>query len=202
MQKAVLQFLDMRQIGLFLLIVFPLWMTACSSAQKKTEPVQKNVEKAEAPKVSVGAGEEEAESVDVVALQRALGLERPATQLGYAERAFNTCEVGYGFSKSHNCRQRYMVVVHFQMMCRNSEGTVSEIVRPADLQPNSNRNVRWSLKNESGATTTDYEGMSQVRLISAQSQKQQRFKLTVESDFLYLRAGEVNRIVTPRSWCR
>ncbi len=199
----MLQFLDMKQIGLLLLILFPLWMTACSSAPKKTEPVQKNVEKKEAPVTATASPRDEAEeSVDAVALQRALGLDRPATKLGYAERAFGTCDVGYGYSKSHNCRQLYMVVVHFQLMCRDSEGTVSEIVRPADLQANSNRNVRWSLKNMNGATTTDYEGMGQLRVISAQSQKQQRLKLTVENDFLYLRAGEVNKIITPRSWCR
>ncbi|MGZ5279091.1 MAG: hypothetical protein ACXWC9_04065 [Pseudobdellovibrionaceae bacterium] len=137
-----------------------------------------------------------------MALQTALGLDRPNSKLGLAERLFDTCQVGYGFSKSHNCRQRYFVVLHFQLMCRDSEGTVSEIVQAADLIPNAKRNIRWTLKDFNGNISTDSDGYGQFRLLTIRSQKQQRLKLAVENDFLYLRAGEVTRLVTPRSWCR
>ncbi len=135
-------------------------------------------------------------------MQKALGLEKPETWLGYTEKPFNTCQVGYGYSKVNNCRPKHFVVVHFQLMCRDSEGTVSEVVRSADLIKNGGRQVRWNLKDLNGNLETDGLGYGQIHVISSQSQKQQRLKLTVENDFLYLRAGEVNRIVTPRTWCR
>lgn len=142
------------------------------------------------------------ESVDEVALQRFLGLETPIERLGYAEKKFNTCNVGYGYSKVNNCRDCYFVVIQFQMLCRNSEGTVSEVVQSSDLIKNANRSLRWDLKNFKGSTATDEKGYSQIRMIAPQSQRQQRLKLTLEKDFLYLRAGEVNKIVTPLPWCQ
>lgn len=188
--------------SLYWIALISFFISACTSTGKKAESSPQAIEKSEKAASSREADEPEIENVDFVALQRALGLEKPNEKLGYAERLFDTCDVGYGYSKNKNCRQRYFVVVHFQLMCRDSEGTVSEIVRAADLQPNRDRSVRWNLKGANGSTNTDGDGFGQIRVISAQSQKQQRLKLTVESDFLYLRAGEVNKIVTPKTWCQ
>lgn len=186
----------------FAFVIFILGLTACTSAEKKTEIPERPTEKVEAPAVKSSGPVREDENVDYVALQRSLGLERSNLHLGFQERLFDTCDVGYGFSKSNNCRQRYFVVVHFQLMCRDSEGTVSEIVRAANLQANAYRNVRWTLKDASGSLSTDSEGYGQLRMLAPKSQKQQRLKLAVDTDFLYLRAGEVNKIVTPKSWCK
>lgn len=196
----MIQFKRMKtSICLILLSCFLL--AACNTVQKspeKEKPAAETMANGPVP----SAPEPEVENVDFVALQRFLGLERASQRLGYAEKSFNTCDVGYGFSKSHNCRQRYFVVVHFQMMCRDSEGTVSQIVRPSDLQANSNRSVRWNLKDYNGIATTDGDGYGQIRVVSGQSQKQQRLKLAIASDFLYLRAGEIQKVVTPRNWCQ
>jgi hypothetical protein len=184
--------------------IFVLGLSACTSAPPRSEsPVSKPSESTQRPSPSSGKAEgPEVESVDEPALQRALGLEKSDSWLGYAEKAFDTCQVGYGYSKVHNCRAKHFVVVHFQMLCRDSEGTVSEVVKSADLIKNADRKVRWSLKDLNGTTETDGLGYGQIRVISSQSQKQQRLKLAVENDFLYMRAGEVTKIVTPRTWCR
>jgi len=195
----------MRRLGssFFLLFVISLMLTACATSSKQAETDRLYSEKTVKPGSSADPVTAiEQENVDFVALQTALGLDRSASNLGFAERLFDTCQAGYGFSKSHNCRQRYYVVIHFQLMCRNSEGTVSEIVRAADLQANANRSIRWTLKDMSGTISTDSDGFSQIRVMTVKSQKQQRLKLAVASDFLYLRAGEVDKIVTPQSWCR
>jgi hypothetical protein len=147
--------------------------------------------------------EQEPESlqIDSVALQSSLGLNRSTSKLGYQERAFDTCQVGYGFSKSHNCQKKHFVVIHFQLLCRDTEGTTSDIVMSRNMQPISDQSVNWTLKNMTGTVQTDSEGYGQIKAISANSQSQQRLKLTVGNDFLFLRAGEVNRVVTPLSWC-
>ena len=144
-------------------------------------------------------------SIDSVALQSSLGMDRPQNRLGFQEKTFDTCQVGYGFSSTHDCQRKYFVVIHFQLMCRDSEGTTSEIITSDNLQPLSERPVNWSIKNRTGMLTgqtqTDTEGFGQIKAITAQSPSQQRLKLTLGNDFLYLKAGEVNRVVTPLSWC-
>jgi hypothetical protein len=39
-------------------------------------------------------------------------------------------------------------------------------------------------------------------MASPESQKAQRLRLTLDNDFLFLRAGEVKKIVAPQNWCR
>ncbi len=196
------QFIQMKTYALLLLIASFNFLAACSSTPTPT--YRNDYEKSEkTPKTtSSEAADIGAENIDFVALQRSLGLERPVGDLGYSEKFFDTCQVGYGFSKSHNCRQRYFVVIHFQLMCRNSDGTVSEIVRHADLQSIANQSVRWNISDMKGIAVTDSDGFGQIKVLAAQSQKRQRLKLAVESDFLYMRAEEVSKIVTPQSWCR
>jgi len=191
-------------IYLISVISLSLGLSGCASKETKNVelPTSKPVEKPVSHQGSEKEKENEVENVDFVGLQRSLGLERAETQLGYVERPFNTCEVGYGYSKSHNCRQKHFVVIHFQLMCRDSEGTVSQVVRAADMQANANRSVRWNLKDLGGQVSTDSEGYGQIAAVSGSSQKQNRLKLAVASDFLYLRAGEAQKIVTPRSWCQ
>lgn len=179
---------------LLLILLSSLLLIACSSKEKVKEAPISTQPQSDNKIVT--------ESVDEIALQRALGLELPIERLGYAEKKFNTCEVGYGYSNVNNCRERYFVVIQYQMLCRDSEGTVSEVINSHDLIKNVSRTLRWDLKDFKGTTTTDGLGYSQIRLIADKSQKQQRFKLTIEDDFLYLRAGEVNKIITPRPWCR
>jgi hypothetical protein len=199
----MLQLKDMKKQ--FVLAGFlALGLSACTSTPPRTEsPVSRPAENTQRPSPANGRIDSpETESIDEPALQRSLGLEKPDSWLGYAEKAFDTCLAGYGYSKVHNCRAKHFVIVHFQMLCRDSEGTVSEVVKSADLIKNAGRNVRWSLGHLTGATETDGLGYGQIHVISSQSQKQARLKLVVENDFLYLRAGEVTKIVTPRSWCR
>jgi hypothetical protein len=202
-EGAMLQLIYMKLNNKYCLIIFSLMLSACTSVQKAPPQPPSKPESSvnrPVPAIKVGASDME-ENVDYVALQRALGLEKGPRSLGYWEKAFDTCQVGYGYSKSNNCRQKYFVVIHFQLMCRDSEGTTSEIVRPEDLEANGNRSLKWNLRDLAGTTATDSEGFGQIQVVSPQSQKQQRFRLATSSDFLYLRAEEVQKIVTPRPWC-
>ena len=87
-------------------------------------------------------------------------------------------------------------------MCRDSEGTTNEVVTEANLQAISNQSINWSLKNANDVTTTDSNGYGQVVMISAGTQRNERLRLTLDNDFLAIRAGEAKRVVAPQNWCR
>ncbi len=186
---------------------FLLGFTACTSAPKdETRPAVRpranqtwKVPKTAAPQVAAPIAE--GPSIDYDGLQRFLKLDRSFSTLGYSERMFNTCEVGYGFSGTNDCQKRFFVVSHFQLKCRDSEGTISQILTAADLRPISRRTVNWTLKDASGSLMTDSEGYGQIAMVSPRSQRAERLKLGVDNDFLYLRAGELKEMITPKNWC-
>lgn len=183
----------MKWIGIGLLAAFA---TACTTAPKSETPLIR--EKPAAPVESApGAGS----TIDYVGLQRSLGMEIPSDKLGYKEKSFDTCQAGYGYSSTHNCHKEYMVVINFQLQCRDSVGTVAEGVTNADLTAISNRPVRWNLKPNQGETNTDSEGYAQIMTVATRSPKTERLKIAVGNEFLYMRANEITRVVTPRPWC-
>jgi hypothetical protein len=139
--------------------------------------------------------------VDYFGLHRSLGLERGKEHLGYAEKTFDTCNVGYGYSASNNCRRETFVSIHFQILCRDSEGTVSTAIAREDMKPLSGRSLNWIIQGARGVLRLDGEGFGQIKTTFRDSQRLQRLKLSIDNDFVYVRAGELRRIVTPRNWC-
>lgn len=184
----------MRLVKWTLAIVF---LGACTSTPKSIEsPLGRG--KTNRPTEPI---ETSGSSIDYIGLQRSLGMEIPITRLGYKEKIFNTCEVGYGYSGTHDCHRQYMVVINFQLQCRDTEGQVSEGVHHSDVRPIADKSVRWNLKGIQGNTKTNFDGFGQVLAVSPMSQRQERIKLGVGNEFLYMRANEINRVVTPRPWC-
>jgi len=174
-----------------------LSLAACTTAPKGSEsPLMR--ERSTLPVESV---KNEETSIDYVGLQRALGMEIPADKLGYREKTFDTCQAGYGYSGTKNCHREYMAVINIQLQCRDSVGTVAEGVTNADLTPIANRPVKWNLKATQGHTQTDNDGFAQIMTVSARSQRTERLKIAVGNEFLYMRANEITRVVTPRPWC-
>lgn len=169
-----------------------LFLLACSTAPKKEKYTPTPVT-TEVP--------EDTSRIDYFALQSHLGLDRSPEELGYTEKAFNTCEAGYGFSRSQNCHQEYFVVLHFRLLCRDTEGTISTILTDADTTPLAGRSVRWNLKGLDGTSQTDGLGYGQVRITSPVSQKKQRVKIAIGNEFLYMRANEITKVITPQPWC-
>jgi hypothetical protein len=153
------------------------------------------------PSPSQDGGGPAVELIDHDGLQRSLGMERSVHDLGYDEKAFSTCGAGYGYSSSRNCRREHFVLVHFQLLCRDSEGTVSTAIAVDELMPLRGRTVNWTLKGRRGRLNLDGEGRGQIRTTLSGSQREQRLRLAVDNDFLYIRAGDAKRLVTPKQWC-
>ena len=152
-------------------------------------------------KVAPQPPEREEILVDYLGLHRSLGLEREKSELGYIEKSFDTCSAGFGYSASRDCRRDTFVSIHFQILCRDSEGTISNAVGREDMRPLSGRSLNWTLKGSKGTMRLDGEGFGQIRTTFRNSQRLERLKLSVDNDFVYVRAGEVKRLVTPRNWC-
>lgn len=153
------------------------------------------------PKESTPVPEQtEATAIDMLGLQRSLGLDLPETELGYEEKTFDTCAVGYGYSSTHQCQKQIFVALNFRLQCRDSEGTVQGVSK-AELKPVVSDRVKWSFGKLEGLTKTNGDGYGQVRLISPASLRERQIRITINGRFLAVSADELRRIVVPRNWC-
>lgn len=176
-------------------LLFVVFISACASKPSVVfpTPAQKSVETEDAPQEII---------IDYDGLQSLLKLDRPVEKLGYVEKSFPTCEVGYGYSSNRNCRRDFFVLVHFQLLCRDSnEDSYTEALTAADMRPLRGSSVRWTLSNARGNLNLDDQGRGQIKTTARISQKDKRLKINIGNDNLYVKAGEINKIVTPSNWC-
>lgn len=178
----------------WLSLVAILFLVGCSSTSKKDSSLGDYTP-------SDYAAEEDSR-IDLPALQTALGLNRAPETLGYTEKIFNTCEVGYGYPSNKDCKKETFIVLHFQLLCRDSEGTISEILTDDFLKPIAFKDLKWTLKGIDGTVKTDRKGFVQIRTTSLASQKRERLKVSLGEDFLYMRANEITKVITPKAWCQ
>ena len=171
-----------------------LAITACTTPQ---------IEPPQAPRPSRPIVEQDGSepAIDILGLERSLGLDSGREDLGFHEKSFDTCSVGYGYSASHNCKKQSFVSIRFQLQCRESEGTISNA--DYEVKAIASDHVKWNLgKTGSGLTPTDGDGYGEIRTIASSTQAQQKLRLTVNGKFLILTAAEIRRIVTPGDWCK
>jgi hypothetical protein len=173
------------------LVLWILFLNACTTTSTKTTDQGAGATAAPLP-TNTGTV-----SIDLDGLQRSLGLDAPES--GFFEKSFDTCQVGYGYSSSHDCHTAYFVVVNFQLQCRDSDGTVSDV--DYTVTPVVSDKIKWNLGKQEGFIATDVEGHGRVRAITRSKNHTQKLRLTVDGDFLILNAGDVKRIVAPKSWC-
>ncbi len=128
-----------------------------------------------------------------VPLQDRLGMRRDADDLGFAEKSFQSC-AGGGV-----CRPQYFSVVHFQLLCRDSEGTVSNV--PVHLTPLTSGRVLWQLGKMNGGTSTDAKGFGQFSVVSERPTRGQRLILRIGKQFMGFTVSEVSKVVLPQNFC-
>ncbi len=167
-------------------------MTACATAPPREQPVEK------VPRPT-SQDLEPIENIDYEGLARSLRMERSPEDLGYKEKTFNTCRVGYGYSSTHRCRNLHVIAVHFQLQCRDSEGSESDM--NYDVRPITESHIKWQLGQDIGMTSTNGEGYGKILWAADGSRANAKLRLTVDGRFLILTANEVRKIVAPGSWC-
>jgi hypothetical protein len=139
------------------------------------------------------------QGMDLATLQRALRMDRSPRELGYEEKAFNPCDFGLS---TKSCAPQHLIVVHFLVQCRDSEGTV-ESVAASEITPLYSDNVKWNLGSSlEGRTQTDRDGYGEIRLIAASSQAKQRLRITANGKFLAQTAQDMKRVVAPKAMCQ
>ena len=69
------------------------------------------------------------------------------------------------------------------------------------MRPLNGKTVKWTLNNDTGILYLDDRGQGQIKTTSRSSPKTKRLKLAIDNDNLYVKAGEINKIVTPSNWC-
>jgi hypothetical protein len=134
--------------------------------------------------------------VSIGAIKEKLRLVRNIQDLGYDERPFNACELGL---KGEECADEFLTIIHFQLVCRETEGTVSEA--PTQLIPVQSDAISWKLGEAMGVTQTDSQGFGKVEARRLVSSASSRLRLTIEDRFVATPARETTRIVVPKDWC-
>ena len=141
------------------------------------------------------------EYIDYDKLQSNLNMKYPRKKLGFFEKRFNTCKAGAGFVENTNCRKRRLAVVNFQLVCRDSTGTVEEAITDYELVPVVSTRINWKLGYFSGRTHTDLDGYGKIRQVTPGSSKGQGLQLRIGKNALRLEVDGVRRIVVPKDWC-
>jgi len=140
------------------------------------------------------------EVIDFVGLQNALKLS--GTKIGFFEKSYNTCNIGHGYLQNENCRNLFMTVIRFQIVCRPEIKDPNKIISQRDLTPVANKKLKWKLgPSITGTSETNNGGYGQLIAISSQSQKNQRLKINSGHDFLLIKSHEIDQVVTPPDWC-
>lgn len=132
----------------------------------------------------------------IAQIKERLKLVREVQDLGFDEKTFNACDLGL---KAEDCTNEFLTVIHFQLVCRESEGTVSEV--PTDLIPIQSDAISWKLGDATGVTQSDAQGFGKVEVRRPVSSATSRLRLTIEDRFVATPARETTRIVVPQDWC-
>ena len=129
-------------------------------------------------------------------IKNRLNMNRDRIVMGFKEGRFNRCD----FVSESPCLDNFLAIIHFRMLCRESEGTV-DAVSKADLLPVQSDSVAWRLGSFIGRTRTDSDGFGQIEVIRPRSSLHQRLRLTIDGQFVATPAREAGLIVVPGNWC-
>ncbi len=174
----------------FTVFLFAALLAGCASTPQSTGPERKPTPTEKRVTANLGP--------DLSKLKRVLGIDRALNNLGYAEKAFDSCRHEYAESGG-KCGRRVLTVVNFRLLCRDTEDTTQTVV--TEMTPIHSANVKWKVADATGITQTDSEGYGTVQVVSNQTLQRQRLVLTVGRQFLGLQMSEVSRIVVPVYWC-
>lgn len=129
-------------------------------------------------------------------LAASLGMKREFNDLGFEEKTFNPCTIGA--EGSSGCGDHYFTVVNFQLFCRDSEGSASEVPL---TEPIASDNVTWELGGTSGTAPTNPQGYGHFSIVSQIPSRDQRLILRIGPQFIGLNVSEVTKIVLPANYC-
>jgi hypothetical protein len=201
MGQTFLSGVSMEKFVPILALTSVLILSACATHRVVTFP--EPVEKPQAQPTPAPSMEEVVvENIDYNGLENFLKMQKPVEKLGYSEKSFATCEVGYGYSSNSHCRREIFVSVHFQLFCReNEEESYTQALTVTDMHPLKDVTAKWTLDNKHGEINLDDQGYGQIKTVVHTSPRSRRLKIAVGNENLYIKSGEISKVVTPSNWC-
>lgn len=169
-----------------------LGLAACATKPPVTEKQRdrdKPYPKSPAPEIEP--------AIDLKLVQDRLNMNRSSQELGFEQKRFNACDLG--ISKTQ-CQDQYLVAVHFQIMCRDSTGTV-ESVNSWAFEPLQSSYIYWRLQPRRGRIRTDKSGYGQVLTSIPTTIRPKSLILISGSKSLQIGLDGVRKIVVPKDWC-
>lgn len=135
--------------------------------------------------------------IDVNALLAELNMDHPIETIGFQERAFNTCQVASNRSQSPSCQQLYVARLNFQVMCRDSTGTVERV----NLTPLNSQRLRWKKGAKRGVTSTNSSGFGSLGFVTRYPSSDGHLYLYLGSKIARKRFRDQWKLILPKSWC-
>ncbi len=135
--------------------------------------------------------------IDVNALLHELEMNHPLETLGFQEKAFNTCEVKSNRSTAPLCKRLYVARLNFQVMCRESTGTVQKV----NLTPLNSQKLRWKNGARRGFTSTDDRGYGSLGFVTRRPSSNGHLYLYLGSKIARKRFRDRWKLILPKSWC-
>ena len=152
-----------------------------------------------APRESIPREPGSEQTISLSQLQNQLRLDRSLQELGLMDKIFDSCSLPVK-DPTGKCGARYFSVLHFQMVCRDSEGTVGTVV--TNTRPLVSDHVEYQLAGHRGIIKTDGNGYGQLQIVTLVPVRGQRLVLTVGREFLGKEISEVEQLVVPNYWCQ
>lgn len=136
--------------------------------------------------------------IDINELLIELGMDHPMESVGFREKSFNTCQIESNHSPQPECQRLYISRLNFQVMCRNSTGTVQSVT----LTPLFSNKLRWKNKHgKRGLTSTDGRGYGSLGFISSNPANNGYLYLYLGSKIARKRFRDKWKLILPMSWC-
>lgn len=135
--------------------------------------------------------------IDVNALLEELGMDHPQHQVGYTEKSFNACKVESNRSKNPSCERLYVSRLNFQVMCRDSTGTVERV----NLTPLNSGKLRWKRQGQRGYTSTNTQGYGSLGFVTPYSTRNGFLYLYLGNKIARKRFKDQWKLILPMSWC-
>ena len=135
--------------------------------------------------------------IDISSLVQELGLDQPLHEIGFREKSFNSCDIKSNRSEKPLCQRLYLGRVNFQVMCRDSTGTVEKV----NLEPLDEGNLRWKRGTYKGYTRTNADGYGSIEFISTRSSMNQALYLYLGRKVARKSLKDMWKLILPKNWC-
>lgn len=126
-------------------------------------------------------------------------MDQPINNLGFQEKSFNTCSIESNRSKSPHCQRLYVSRLNFQVVCRDSTGTVERV----NLTPLTSDRLRWKKQGgKRGLASTDNDGFGRLGFITKRPSEHGYIYFYLGSKIARKRFKDNWKVVLPKNWCQ